>query len=540
MAIRDESLDYPLGNTFSGLNKSSAGSKGTDLNLPGPPKGPSRMDVRLNRIFRMKDFDDPEWSRLLFESLEGPTASGFPQRDRITWECGQLLYGLSRLGALHPDSLGLCAVRRFDGLRPGISAHVQHVVTIPEGNIEGEQGEYVAPPFPDNAFDFALTHLPLPGNGDLANEIQRLTDLAGMVKPGGIVGISLEIGGRGPGSGWPLANLASSLVRPTGMTLIEEVDYTVDAETFAATPGQSETTTSLVMFLEKPSIGWLTRLKPRESSYAEPSIPSMPMNQEVRVGTDVASPAEATSAPMVVTAPRITPTGETLQILNVATSGAPDIRLLVRPTTWDSSIAGEVIGTDCYRTLHWTTERKPKFVVDVGAHIGCFSTWMGARYPETRILSFEMLPENWELLRRNTSLYPNVTAVNGAFGGEEVPIAIHPCATPENTGGGWVEFGSAKDASVDHFTLPGIIQEYGIDRIDLLKLDCEGSEFPILDHAIATGVIEKVDALTMELHLLPDLAWNRTLERAKEILSVFPHHEIESKGEFIKMAYAWR
>jgi len=52
------------------------------------------------------------------------------------------------------------------------------------------------------------------------------------------------------------------------------------------------------------------------------------------------------------------------------------VTLQTRHGTWDAAIAREVIVGDCYRYASWNPTN-PVTVVDVGAHIGSFSRWIG-------------------------------------------------------------------------------------------------------------------------------------------------------------------
>ena len=52
-------------------------------------------------------------------------------------------------------------------------------------------------------------------------------------------------------------------------------------------------------------------------------------------------------------------------------------------------------------------------------------------------------------------------------------------------------------------TLGSIMRELGHKRIDVLKLDVEGSEYAFLEDAIDTGAIRAVQQLTMEYHHFP-------------------------------------
>ena len=59
---------------------------------------------------------------------------------------------------------------------------------------------------------------------------------------------------------------------------------------------------------------------------------------------------------------------------------------------------------------------------------------------------------------------------------------------------------ASEDGSLPAVSPTDLIEEYGIDRIDLLKLDVEGSEFPLLDYPDAYRWLSRVRAIIAEIH----------------------------------------
>ena len=53
-------------------------------------------------------------------------------------------------------------------------------------------------------------------------------------------------------------------------------------------------------------------------------------------------------------------------------------------------------------------------------------------------------------------------------------------------------------------TLPEIMNAHGIDRIDLLKMDCEGAEYEVL-YATSPEQLQRISRLRMEYHNLDGL-----------------------------------
>jgi hypothetical protein len=62
------------------------------------------------------------------------------------------------------------------------------------------------------------------------------------------------------------------------------------------------------------------------------------------------------------------------------------------------------------------------------------------------------------------------------------------------------------------------MEEHCVDRVDFLKMDCEGSEWPILEET-PPEVLSRIDALAMELHC-NEMA-GRTPERMVARLATF-------------------
>lgn len=173
----------------------------------------------------------------------------------------------------------------------------------------------------------------------------------------------------------------------------------------------------------------------------------------------------------------------------------------------DYVVIKDVLLEDAYRT-RLIGERAPdEIVVDVGAHIGVFSTLWHKRNPTARIVAVEACPENLPALRANVGDFAQI--VEAACTYEPGPLYLLNAIGPwcRSTGGSRV---------VDEKTLEGCWEvQYWHDRrplqlmnldelmtrlelpcIDILKLDCEGSEFSILEHA----PLDRIGFIFMESH----------------------------------------
>jgi len=181
----------------------------------------------------------------------------------------------------------------------------------------------------------------------------------------------------------------------------------------------------------------------------------------------------------------------------------------------DLFIIGEVFDGDTYRVgLLADSEDPNQVVVDVGAHIGAFARLWHRKNPRAKIICVEACPENLPALIANVGDF--ATVIQAACTYEHGRLAILNAVRPhcESTGGSVVVPWEALDdpahplrqqdyhywndrRDLAQVTLEEIMRSTGVDHIDLLKLDCEGSEFSILRH---TTSLERIRLIVGEFH----------------------------------------
>lgn len=167
-------------------------------------------------------------------------------------------------------------------------------------------------------------------------------------------------------------------------------------------------------------------------------------------------------------------------------------------------------------------------IVDVGANAGYFNMLLLSRRPDAKIFAYEPIEQNVALFRKNLDANPSVgkqvslnhRAVTG------VPtdhITLYKESDSDNsvTASVYKDFEShnLKEVKVKAVSLSQILLENKLEHVDLLKLDCEGSEYPIVYESPAE-IWSKIDTVFLEVHNL-DKA-----ERNHEAMKKF----LESKG----------
>jgi FkbM family methyltransferase len=159
-----------------------------------------------------------------------------------------------------------------------------------------------------------------------------------------------------------------------------------------------------------------------------------------------------------------------------------------RKGTCDGSVFESVVLQNEYRVPEFLHPNG--VVIDIGAHIGSFSRACFERGGRV-IHAFEPHPENFKLARKNLASCPGVELRNAAILSETSRVVSSPFPLEigrENTGGSIVisnEGGKTRALAFDV-----VMQDLG--RAALVKLDCEGSEWPIILNSKEWGRVQAV------------------------------------------------
>lgn len=140
----------------------------------------------------------------------------------------------------------------------------------------------------------------------------------------------------------------------------------------------------------------------------------------------------------------------------------------------------------------------PRNIVDAGANIGLASIYFAHRFPDAKILALEIDQANFELLTLNTKAYPNISCTKTALWSGEAQVAIvNPTDEP------WafrvVEVENGHPKSLRAQGVAGLMQYFKNQRIDLLKIDVEGSEKEVFQNG-ASEWIDHIGMIAVELH----------------------------------------
>lgn len=159
-----------------------------------------------------------------------------------------------------------------------------------------------------------------------------------------------------------------------------------------------------------------------------------------------------------------------------------------RPDAYDKAIFGE---SKAYRRL---ALRKTDKVLDVGAHIGIYTVW--AAQQALGVIAYEPEPTNLVLLRKNTKQFKNVVVVGAAVvGAKDKRRDVDFYVQGANTVGHSIHHFRGRDKiTVPATGIDLVLKTHGIT---VLKLDCEGAEYPII---LDSPLPKRVRAVVMEMH----------------------------------------
>jgi FkbM family methyltransferase len=149
-------------------------------------------------------------------------------------------------------------------------------------------------------------------------------------------------------------------------------------------------------------------------------------------------------------------------------------------------------------------------VIDIGGNVGYFSFLLSSKKPGAKIYAFEPMIENVKVfndnIKLNASLDGKIFLFNQAVTGNNNG---HIDLFFDNVTDNSVIASVVKDFSaqntqvkrVDAISLERIFAENNLERVDLLKVDCEGSEYPVFYDSPA-NLFDKVQTIAIESHEL--------------------------------------
>ena len=143
-------------------------------------------------------------------------------------------------------------------------------------------------------------------------------------------------------------------------------------------------------------------------------------------------------------------------------------------------------------------------VLDVGAHVGVVSIWLLKQHPELTVYAFEPQVDNFERLQTNRDKNlgsQNLIAFCKAITGDGREVILS--GDGGSNSGGWsiaTSHGYDKNQHrISSLTLKQVIDRFNIERVKLLKIDCEGAEYEIFN-TLPAEYLDRIEYIVGEFH----------------------------------------
>jgi len=160
----------------------------------------------------------------------------------------------------------------------------------------------------------------------------------------------------------------------------------------------------------------------------------------------------------------------------------------------------EIFGENCY---YIELEKEDPLIVDLGAHIGMTVVYFKMLFPKSRIIAFEPVPYNFEILQKNVEenqlenveMYQVVVAPKSGILRIQEPIGEG--AWRSGAGiipKGWKGIQNDREIKVEAVGIQEILEQ----KIDILKMDIEGMEYEVIRNMGPN--IRNVKNMLIEVH----------------------------------------
>ncbi len=142
-------------------------------------------------------------------------------------------------------------------------------------------------------------------------------------------------------------------------------------------------------------------------------------------------------------------------------------------------------------------------VVDIGANYGVFSLYSQMFNPKV-VYSVEPLKSTFDHMSRNLNEY-NAVCINKAIsdkdGYEKFTVTdVNGNNFSSKNADGHHPSSSLREEIVEAININTLIKEYNIDKIDFLKVDCEGGELDLFNTIDKDYLRENINKIAIEYH----------------------------------------
>lgn len=172
----------------------------------------------------------------------------------------------------------------------------------------------------------------------------------------------------------------------------------------------------------------------------------------------------------------------------------------------DKSVFHEIFVDRDYMVVDDIVSEASGVILDIGSHIGLFSMYARGLNDNVKIFAYEPAPENFSAMKSHFKVnkIEGVVVKNVAVTGKDGETVLFLSEDSHNHSI-WNLFGDVKlkQVKVPTVSMAKIFErdfvKQGVEFCDLVKMDCEGAEFEILE-SMSADVFKKTGAFYIEYH----------------------------------------
>jgi FkbM family methyltransferase len=144
----------------------------------------------------------------------------------------------------------------------------------------------------------------------------------------------------------------------------------------------------------------------------------------------------------------------------------------------------------------------PRVVIDCGANVGYSAVYFLSQFPDARVISIEPDDQNVQMLRLNTAPYAGrCTVLHSAVWSHPTRLVV--CKGEYRDRLEWAtqvrERRDGEAGDLEAIDLRSIFERFGLDYVDVLKIDIEKSELAVFSRNFESWV-DRVGCYLIELH----------------------------------------
>ncbi len=167
---------------------------------------------------------------------------------------------------------------------------------------------------------------------------------------------------------------------------------------------------------------------------------------------------------------------------------------------WALFLFDEIFVENCYESPEVLKCSPFGTVIDIGANIGLFTLRSKQLWPEARVIALEPHPGNFRRLKEHVGINHLQDVEPMQVGIAERPGCFDLYCSPRNIGGHsmYKHDSDAPSISITTCTLPDVMSKVrGRGGDTLLKIDCEGCEYPLLS-TMSQEVADQISCIVFE------------------------------------------